>query len=123
VPSIRTSDLFPLEDGPKHLTSDCVIDLRSADVNDEMTTRLEAVFKKHAGHIKVLFSLHLEVGHLVTIQVGEKFNVSPSPEFIREIEEIVGPGHIAFFAAPIASTAPKNFHRWSKNNSNQKTAV
>jgi DNA polymerase-3 subunit alpha len=123
VPSIRTSDLFPLEDGPKHLTSECIIDLRSSDIDDEMTAKLEASFKKHTGNIKVLFSLHLDMGHLVTIQTGEKFCVSPSTEFIREIEEIVGPGHIAFFAAPITSTAPKNYRCWSKNNHSDKSSV
>jgi hypothetical protein len=92
-------------------------------VTDDLMKNLETVFKKHAGHIKVLFSLHLAQGHLVSIQADEKFGVSPSAEFIREIEELVGPGHIAFFAAPIVSTAPKFRYRPKNGNAGEQKAA
>jgi DNA polymerase-3 subunit alpha len=117
VPSIRTSAIYLLEEGPKHLSSDCVIKLNAIGLGTDVAEKIQQLCRKYPGHSKLMFTVRTSQGHLVTIRAGDSYQVSPSPEFIREIEQIVGPGHIKLIAAPIVSTASKAAYRFKHRNS------
>jgi DNA polymerase-3 subunit alpha len=123
VPSIRTSEIYPLEDGPKHLTSDCMIDLQDVSMEGEVPEKMKAVFRKYTGHSKVRFTVRTPQGHVVSIQANDKFRVVPSNDFIQEIAEIIGPERMSLLSAPIVSTAPKGFRYRRKDGGNAKSAA
>lgn len=92
-PSVKTDELFPLEKGTELLSTDCLINLNSIGLDTNMTERLAEIVKKYPGKCKILFSIRTSEGHVVIIRASEAFKVTPSGEFLRELEDLLGKGH------------------------------
>ncbi|NLE28416.1 MAG: DNA polymerase III subunit alpha, partial [Phycisphaerae bacterium] len=116
VPSIRTTRIYRLEDGPEQLSGECVITLNAIGLGTDVVERIHQLCRKHPGRSKLMFTVYTSQGHQVILRAGDRYQVSPSPEFIREIEEIVGGGHIKLIAAPIVSTASRGAYRFKHRN-------
>jgi DNA polymerase-3 subunit alpha len=94
TPSVRAFDVIPLEDAPKHLTTDCVIRINSIGTSTSLVDQFHQLFRKYSGKCKITFIVRTSQGHDVTIQLADRFGVTVSPSFIQEVEKLVGSGHL-----------------------------
>jgi len=105
-PSVRASEVFPLEKGPQFLTSDCTIKLNAIGLSTDVMDRLAALCKKYPGPSRVLFQIRTSEGHLVFIRAADHFKVAPGREFLADLEKLIGPDHVFLIAGPL-TTGPK----------------
>lgn len=69
-------------------TSQVTISIREKAANTENLEKLENILKQYRGESKVSLNLGVE-GKTVSIEVG-KYGVDTSPDFVREIENLLG---------------------------------
>ncbi len=97
-PSVRVTEIYPLEQGPEHLTSDCLIKLSSIGLDTSTIDKLAEIAKLYPGRCRLMFSIRTSDGHIVTIRAADNFCIKPSKEFIRQVESLLGSGHIQLIA-------------------------
>ncbi len=93
-PSVRVTDIYPIEQGPEQLSSDCIIQLNAIGLDTSVIEKLSEISKRHRGHCKLMFSIKTSDGHIVTVRAADNFCIKPSSQFIEEINSLLGPGHI-----------------------------
>jgi len=117
-PSVRASEVYPLALGPQFLTSDCLIHLNSIGLSPGVADQLRGLCKKFPGQSRLQFAIRTSEGHIVTICAGDHIRISPSPDFIAEVEKIIGPGHIKLIAGPIRNGSGRsNGNRFNRRKS------
>jgi len=108
VPSVRASEVYPLEKGPQFLTSDCMIKLNAIGLSTDVLDKLLLLCRRHPGQSKLLFSIQTSDGHTALIRAGEHIRIGPGGEFLGEVEKLIGPNHVQLIAGPLVSKEPSN---------------
>ena len=87
---VVASDIFPLEEAPKHLVSGVHIRLVTSGLEEPMLHQLESLVSAHSGQSDLY--VHLVTPHHgeVIIKAGEKNRVEPSDAFVKAAEELLG---------------------------------
>ena len=89
-PKIVADQVIALEDVPKRFTKAVHIRLSVGTTEDAVLARLHEVMRAHKGSIPVLFCFIYPDGKLVFLEAHEHFSVSPTQQFVRDIEAILG---------------------------------
>ena len=93
-PSVRVSDVYPIEQGPEQLSSDCIIQLNTIGLDTSVIEKLSDIAKRYPGNCNLMFSIKTSDGHVVTVRAADNFRIKPTRQFIDEINTLLGPGHI-----------------------------
>jgi len=89
-PKIVADQILPLEDVPKKFTKAVHIRLSTGTTDSSMLNRVHDVLHAHKGTVPVLFCFMYPDGRLVFLEAHEHFSVTPTPQFINEVESILG---------------------------------
>jgi DNA polymerase-3 subunit alpha len=89
-PKIVAEQVIPLGEVPKRFTKAVHIRLSAGTTEDSALTRVHDVMHTHKGSVPVLFCFMYPDGKLVFLEAHEHFSVSPTSEFVRDIEAILG---------------------------------
>ena len=89
-PKIVADQIIPLDDVPKRFTKAVHIRLSAGTTEDSILTRVQHVLHAHKGSVPVLFCFIYPDGKLVFLEAHEHFSVSPTQQFVRDVEAILG---------------------------------
>jgi DNA polymerase III subunit alpha len=89
-PKIVADQVIALEDVPTRFTKAVHIRLSVGTTEDSALARVHEVVRAHNGNIPVLFCFIYPDGKLVFLEAHEHFSVSPTQQFVRDIEAILG---------------------------------
>ena len=89
-PKIVADQILPLEDVPKNFTKAVHIRLSAGAVEEAVLTSVQDVLRAHKGKVPVLFCFIFPDGKLVFLEAHEHFSVSPTQQFVRDVEAILG---------------------------------
>jgi len=101
------------------------IRLPTSTATEETLLRIQAILRRHAGSVPVIFCFIYPAGQLVFLEAHDHFSVVPTTELIDELEAILGEDTIYLkvdtekFAA--AATAPRR--QWERKTSLPQKAV
>jgi len=76
------------------------VDLLSEGLGKELMTSLKNTFRRHRGKAKVLFHVKTPRHGEVVIQAGQDFVVTPSREFVYQVEDLLDKDRVSFDVAP-----------------------
>jgi DNA polymerase-3 subunit alpha len=99
-PSIKVSELSPLEKGLQEESA--VITIDPAKHADETLIRLRNIFSTHPGHCPVLLDILGQEGQKTRIKVNNRFFVTVNEDFQSAVGDLLGPGHLHFSIRPHA---------------------
>ena len=89
-PKIVADQIIPLGDVPKKFTKAVHIRISAGTTEDSTLSRVQEVLRKHKGEVPVMFCFMYPEGKLVFLEAHEHFSVSPTQQFVRDVEEILG---------------------------------
>jgi len=89
-PKIVADQIIPLEDVPKKFTKAVHIRLSAGSIEDSALSRVQDVLHAHKGHVPVLFCFVYPDGRVVFLEAHEHFSVTPTQQFVRDVEAILG---------------------------------
>jgi len=102
-PSLRVREIVPLEEADERLSAMVVIRLTGAVADPEFLRSVREVIRRYRGDRPVFLAVVTAEGVKVTIRTNPECNVRPGKEFVREIDALLGPGHLDVLA-PMRST-------------------
>ncbi len=91
-PSLRVTEVTPLEDAARRLSSGILLRLASVGINRAALDQLRELCKAHRGDRPIYIEVSTPDGLIVTLRADDLLGVIPDSEFVRKAEEIVGPG-------------------------------
>jgi DNA polymerase-3 subunit alpha len=89
-PKIVADQIIALDDVPKRFTKAVHIRLPAGTTEDSTLARVQEALRTHKGNVPVLFCFIYPDGKLVFLEAHEHFSVSPTQQFVRDIEAILG---------------------------------
>lgn len=93
-PSIKVSDVAPLEETAATEETGVIITLECSSLQDSTLLRLRQILSTHKGTYPVLLELSGLDGQKTRILVDKRFSVSLTKEFQQAVEELLGAGHL-----------------------------
>ncbi|MEE8503554.1 MAG: DNA polymerase III subunit alpha [candidate division NC10 bacterium] len=94
VVKLLLADVQPLGDLQGKGEGGLEIALRAEVLSDEVLRQIRMAAANFRGPVPLRLRLHLDGGSAVVIEAGEGLTVSPVPEFISQVEKILGPGSV-----------------------------
>jgi DNA polymerase-3 subunit alpha len=89
-PKIVADQIFPLEDVPKKFTKAVHIRLAAGATEGSALDRVQDVLRAHPGSVPVLFCFVYPDGRAVFLEAHERFSVTPTQQFVRDVEAVLG---------------------------------
>jgi DNA polymerase-3 subunit alpha len=96
TPSVRVTQLVPMELAIPYFTKVVKISMGLSGLSETILSPLERTLRRYPGKVPVLLELILASGGKVTIRVDQRFFVEPSLEMQKELEKVLGEGHVSF---------------------------
>lgn len=100
TPSLRVSQVVPVEKAREVLAGSVRLALASAGLDEELLMRVRDILRGHPGSCPVFFEVETPSGHRVLVKAGREYFVSPSARFFADIEEVLGTGHVRLTGKP-----------------------
>jgi DNA polymerase-3 subunit alpha len=92
-PSVRVSDVIPLEEADERLSAMVLIRLDSL-ITPECLREVAELARRHRGDRPVYLEVLTKDGMKVTIRGGQNMSVRPTGEFLQAMAELVGPQRV-----------------------------
>jgi len=109
---VRVNEVFEPEAAPRALAGLVLLHLDRTDA-DHLRAVRESL-ERHSGDRPVLLSVEPQKGLRVLMRADAAFGVDPSPAFVQELRDLVGPERIQLMPPPGGPTARKrNAYRGS----------
>src|SRR5208282_3161218 len=89
-PKIVAEQVIPLSEVPTRFTKAVHIRISAETTEDSTLTRVHDVMRTHQGSVPVLFCFIYPDGKLVFLEAHEHFSVSPTQQFVHDVEAILG---------------------------------
>ncbi len=89
-PKIVADQIIALDDVPTRFTKAVHIRLPAGTTENSTLARVQEALGTHKGNVPVLFCFIYPDGKLVFLEAHEHFSVSPTQQFVRDIEAILG---------------------------------
>ncbi|MBN1343503.1 MAG: hypothetical protein JXQ73_12520, partial [Phycisphaerae bacterium] len=99
-PSLRVSEVIPIEDAADRLSQWAMIRLRCVGIEERLLQQLQAACTKHPGPTPLYLHLTKADGIQVSIRSKVPPCVKPDEAFVREIGELLGQGHVVIGGLP-----------------------
>ena len=110
---VRVNEVFEPETAPRALAGLVLLHLDRTDV-DHLRLVRESL-ERHRGDRPVLLSVEPQAGVRVLMRADAAFSVDPSPAFVQELRELVGPERVQLMPPPEGPKARKrNGYRQGK---------
>lgn len=93
-PSVRVSELIPIERAPEKLARAVLIRMNCAATAVDMMPRLRHLCDQHRGERPIYMEMTTADGLKVTVRCNGGVAVTPSEEFVEAIDHLLGPGHV-----------------------------
>jgi DNA polymerase-3 subunit alpha len=94
VVKLLLTDVQPLGDLQGKGEGGLEIALRAEVLSDEVLRQIRMAAANFRGPVPLRLRLYLDGGAAVVIEAGQGLTVSPVPEFISQVEKILGPGSV-----------------------------
>jgi DNA polymerase-3 subunit alpha len=89
-PKIYADEVIPLADVPRRFTKAVHLRISTGNLRAELLPRIAELLRAHPGACPVLFCFRRDDGQLVFMETDEHFAVTPSEQFVAEMEELLG---------------------------------
>jgi DNA polymerase III subunit alpha len=89
-PKIVADQILPLEDVPKKFTKAVHIRLSAGTIEGDVLTNVKELLHANKGSVPVLFCFIYPDGRMVFLEAHEHFSVSPTQQFVRDVEAMLG---------------------------------
>lgn len=100
TPSLRVSTVTPIEKAREVLAGSVRLTVSSAGLEEDLLLQLQDVIRAHPGPCPVFFEVETAQGHKVLVKTQNEHFVSPSGQFLADIEEVLGTGHVRVMGKP-----------------------
>ncbi len=100
TPSLRASTVTPIEKAREVLSGSVRLAVSSAGLEEDLLLQLQDVIRAHPGPCPVFFEVETPQGHKVLVKTQNEHFVSPSGQFLADIEEVLGTGHVRVMGKP-----------------------
>ncbi len=87
---IVVDEVIPLPEVPRRFTKAVHVRLSAATAHDTSLDRVRELLRAHRGGCPVFLCFMYPDGRMVFLETHEHFSVTPTDEFIREIESVLG---------------------------------
>jgi DNA polymerase-3 subunit alpha len=109
-PRLFPRELMPLEEVPRRFTRQVHIRLRLEQTDRDKLEEVRQLTTAHAGSCPLFLCFVRQDGGVAFVETSERFHVTPSLEFAREVERLVGRG--AYYAKPDPTLPERRRRRW-----------
>jgi DNA polymerase-3 subunit alpha len=92
-PSVRVSDVIPLEEADERLSAMVLVRLDSL-ITPECLREVAELARRYRGDRPLYLEVLTRDGMKVTIRGGQNMSVRPTGEFLQAMEELVGPERV-----------------------------
>ncbi|HLF92635.1 MAG TPA: DNA polymerase III subunit alpha, partial [Planctomycetota bacterium] len=100
TPSLRVSTVTPIEKAREVLSGSVRITVSSTGLEEDLLLQLQDVIRAHPGPCPVFFEVETPQGRKVLVKTQNEHFVSPSGQFLADIEEVLGTGHVRVTGKP-----------------------
>jgi DNA polymerase-3 subunit alpha len=90
-PSLRVSEVVPLDQARDHLTSQVLINLSSRRHAPDIVERLDALFRKHHGDKPVVLRIATSDDFMAAVRCSAERAVVVSDDFCNDVVDLLGP--------------------------------
>jgi DNA polymerase-3 subunit alpha len=97
-PQVRISEVLDLADGRRRFSKAVVIRLYESALSDELLLALREALAAHPGPLPLYLELENESGSRTLIRTGDHFNVSMDAAFQKDLDNLLGDGHVVLAA-------------------------
>jgi DNA polymerase-3 subunit alpha len=104
-PQIRTSEVLDIETGRKRFSRAVVIRLHEEALNDEMLMTLKETLAAHPGPLPLYIELASRDHGRTLIRAGEGLSVSMDASLQKDLDNLLGDGHLVLAANGTGHTA------------------
>jgi len=98
-PSLRATEIIPVEKAAEILTRRVVIRLSTAGLEDAKLSGLRTVMAAHPGPCPVFLDVKDTHGKSAVIRAASSLFVSASDQLVRDVERLLGAGHVMLVGA------------------------
>lgn len=99
-PSLRVSEVLPLEEAPLKLAEWVMVRLRATGLADETLGKVQDLCKKHEGGVPLFVQITTAEGVQVSVRSRSPAGVLPETAFERDIQELLGSDHLTISGPP-----------------------
>jgi DNA-directed DNA polymerase III PolC len=100
TPSLRVSTVTPIEKAREVLSGSVRLTVSSTGLEEDLLLQLQDVIRAHPGPCPVFFEVETPQGRKVLVKTQNEHFVSPSGQFLADIEEVLGTGHVRVTGKP-----------------------
>jgi len=97
-PQVRISEVLDLADGRRRFSKAVVIRLYESALTDELLLALREALAAHPGPLPLYLELENESSGRTLILAGNHFNVSMDAAFQKDLDNLLGDGHVVLAA-------------------------
>ena len=97
-PQVRISEVLDLADGRRRFSKAVVIRLYESALTDELLLALREALAAHPGPLPLYLELENESSGRTLIRAGDHFNVSMDAAFQKDLDNLLGDGHVVLAA-------------------------
>ncbi|MHC4884675.1 MAG: DNA polymerase III subunit alpha [Planctomycetota bacterium] len=100
-PELVIDEVILLERALEELCGEVQIHLKCAGLNEGDLNSVGELIKAHKGDVPIYFDVKTHDGSSVYLRAGRQFGVQPSTILRKDIDSLLGEGHVLFAAAPL----------------------
>ena len=97
-PQVRVSEVLDLDAGRRKFSKAVVIRLFEEALTDELLMALRETVAAHPGHLPLYIELEDRSGGRALIRAGDNLRVSMDVAFHRDLDNLLGDGHVVLAA-------------------------
>ncbi len=98
-PSVRAEEIVPMLDALRRFCDAVCVRINGQKDRDALLQKLRTTIASHPGECPVLIDVPCNNGEIATIKVSRNMYVSPTDQFVSEVEALLGAGSLEFVAA------------------------
>lgn len=99
-PTIICDKIIPVAEAASELAGKAVISLEAGSFSDEELGKLQDLIGAHKGEVQLYFNVKTTRNKTVTLRAAQGYRVKPTEHFNKDIEALLGEGHVHYVAAP-----------------------
>ncbi len=89
-PKIYADEVIPLAEVQRRFTKAVHLRISTGNLRADLLPRIAELLRAHPGACPVLFCFRRDDGQLVFMETGEQFSVTPTDQFVADVEAVLG---------------------------------
>jgi DNA polymerase-3 subunit alpha len=91
---IIAKEVMPLVDAVRQNTSFVEINVLETQLNDDILEHLKGMLHRNLGSSPIRLNVSMENGERVSMEINSDLKITPTPEFLKDIESLLGKGTV-----------------------------